>query len=73
MSLNLEPNFHRPGERHVRDFSPGDDFYEMLIDAHQGLTDEQSAVLNAKLILLLANHIGDLSVLREALMHARVS
>jgi hypothetical protein len=69
--LNTEPNFHEPGQRYVREFSPGDDFYEMLIAAHDGLTDEQSSLLNAKLILLLANHIGDLSVLREALSHAR--
>jgi hypothetical protein len=48
-----------------------DDFYEALIDAHRGLTEQQSTTLNAKLILLLANHIGDLAVLREALAHAR--
>jgi hypothetical protein len=35
-----------------------------LIDAHRGLSDEQSALLNAKLILLLANQIGDLEVLK---------
>ncbi|MDN4590377.1 hypothetical protein DBA29_17945 [Xenophilus aerolatus] len=50
-----------------------DDFYEALIDAHQGLTDEQSHALNARLVLLLANHIGALSVLREALAAARAS
>ncbi len=71
MPLNLEPNFHEPGKRYFRDFSPGDDFYESLIDAHRGLTDEQSATLNAKLILLLANHIGDIAVLREAMRLAR--
>jgi hypothetical protein len=43
----------------------------MLIDSHRDLSDEQSALLNARLILLLANHIGDLSVLREALALAR--
>ena len=43
----------------------------MLIEAHRDLGDEQSALLNARLILLLANHIGDLSVLREALQLAR--
>ena len=48
-----------------------DDFYEALIEAHRGLTDEQSQALNARLILLLANHIGDIGVLREALARAR--
>lgn len=71
MPLQLDPNFAQPGHRYVRDFSPGDDFYQILIDAHRGLTDEQSALLNAKLILLLANHIGDLNLLREALALAR--
>jgi hypothetical protein len=71
MPLNLEPNFHAPGVRALRDFTPGDDFYELLIAAHHGLSDEQSALLNAKLVLLLANHVGDLDVLREALLRAR--
>ncbi len=71
MSLTLTPNFSEPGKRYFRAFSPGDDFYEMLIDAHRDLDDEKSAMLNAQLILLLANHIGDLSVLREALARAR--
>jgi len=69
--LQTDPNFHEPGRRFFRDFSPGDDFYEALIDAHNGLSDEQSEALNARLILLLANHIGDLRVLREALAAAK--
>ena len=69
--LKTDPNFHEPGRRFFRDFSPGDDFYEALIEAHNGLTDEQSEALNARLILVLANHIGDLRVLREALSVAR--
>jgi hypothetical protein len=71
MPLQLQPNFQQPGERYFRDFTPGDDFYEALIETHRGLSDAQSELLNAKLILLLANHIGDLSVLREALQLAR--
>lgn len=71
MPLQLQPNFAEPGKRYVRDFSPGDDFYELLLGAHRDLADEQSALLNAKLILLLANHIGDLTVLREAIALAR--
>jgi hypothetical protein len=71
MPLQLNPNFHTPGRRALREFSPGDDFYEMLIEAHRGLSDEASAALNARLILLLSNHIGDLTVLGEALKLAR--
>ncbi|KFI05671.1 DUF2783 domain-containing protein [Massilia sp. BSC265] len=58
--LNVEPN--------VADH---DAFYEMLVDTHQDLNDEQSKMLNAQLILLLSNHIGDLGVLREAFHIAR--
>ena len=61
----------RTGKRYFRAFTPGDDFYEALIDTHRDLSDEQSAMVNAKLILLLANHIGDISVLREAMAIAR--
>lgn len=71
MSLITTPNFYQTGKRYFRDFSPNDDFYEMLIDTHRDLTDEQSNMLNAKLILLLANHIGDMDVLAEALKAAR--
>jgi Protein of unknown function (DUF2783) len=60
MPLNLEPAIAR-----------ADDFYEALIDTHRDLTLEQSQVVNAKLILLLANHIGDLDVLRDAMKRAR--
>lgn len=48
-----------------------DDFYQELIELHRGLSDEQSAMVNAKLVLLLANHIGDIAVLREAMSEAR--
>lgn len=48
-----------------------DEFYQGLLELHQGLTDEQSRLANAKLILLLANHIGDHAVLDEALRIAR--
>lgn len=71
MPLQLQPRFQEPGKRYFRDFSPGDDFYEALIDAHRDLSDEQSERLNARLILLLSNHIGDIAVLREALALAR--
>jgi hypothetical protein len=50
-----------------------DDFYEALIDAHRDLTTAQSHSLNARLVLLLANQVGDLAVLREALGIARES
>ncbi|MDH4259689.1 MAG: DUF2783 domain-containing protein [Gammaproteobacteria bacterium] len=71
MSLKLEPNFHEPGKRYHRAFTPGDDFYESLIETHRDLSDEQSAMVNARLILLLANHIGDIAILREAMKVAR--
>jgi hypothetical protein len=69
--LNLQPNFYETGKRYFRDFTPGDDFYEALIETHRDLTDEQSALVNAKLILLLSNHIGDIHILREAMALAR--
>ncbi|CAM8630436.1 Protein of unknown function DUF2783 [Oxalobacteraceae bacterium] len=50
-----------------------DGFYEALINTHSDLTPTQSDALNARLVLLLANHIGDLSVLREAMKLARSS
>jgi hypothetical protein len=51
----------------------GDSFYEQLLDAHQGLSREQSELLNARLILLLANQVGDAEVLRECIEAARQS
>jgi hypothetical protein len=59
-TLNTEPNLPAP-----------DDFYQELIGLHRDLTEAQSALVNAKLILLLANHIGDAAVLREAMGAAR--
>lgn len=50
-----------------------DDFFAALLGMHVGLDEEQSELLNAKLILLLANHIGDRGVLAEALAMARKS
>ena len=60
MKLNTEPNIARP-----------DDFYEALIELHRDLSEEQSRQLNARLILLLANHIGDMDVLGEAMAAAK--
>lgn len=48
-----------------------DGFYEQLLDAHQGLSDQQSALLNARLILLLANQVGDAKVLQDCVEAAR--
>ena len=70
--LNTQANFGRPGQRALHAFTPGDDFYEQLIHTHRGLSDEQSRLVNARLVLLLANHIGDLDVLQQALQAARV-
>lgn len=48
-----------------------DGFYEQLLDAHAGLAPEQSQLLNARLILLLANQVGDARVLAECVEAAR--
>ncbi|MBO1074608.1 DUF2783 domain-containing protein [Roseomonas marmotae] len=48
-----------------------DDFYEALVNLHLDLAADQSRLVNAKLILLLANHIGDAAVLRQAMSRAR--
>ena len=48
-----------------------DGFYEQLLDAHEGLSKEASDLLNARLILLLANQVGDARVLRECVEAAR--
>ncbi len=48
-----------------------DGFYQELIESQRDLSDEQAALMNAKLVLTLANHIGDREILREALMVAR--
>jgi uncharacterized protein DUF2783 len=59
-TLNDQPNLPAP-----------DDFYQELIELHRDLTETQSALVNAKLILLLSNHIGDPVVLRTAMAAAR--
>ncbi len=56
MKLNLEPNIADP-----------DDFYRELIDSQREMDDEQDSRMNCKLVLLLANHIGDRETFREAL------
>lgn len=52
-------------------FQDADTFYEQLLDAHAGLTREQSELLNARLILLLANQVGSRDVLAECIRAAR--
>ncbi len=51
--------------------SDPDAFYAELIDLHRDLTEEQSRKLNAKLILILANQVGDIALLRQAMAMAR--
>lgn len=60
MPLNTDPNVDAP-----------DEVYQLLVDAHRDLTPDQSRLVNAKLILLLANHIGDQAVLASAVDLAR--
>ncbi len=62
MSLILTPNL-----------TGHDDLYADLLAAHDGLTKAQSDALNARLILILMNHIGDAAILREALAAARLN
>lgn len=59
MSLVTAPNIPDP-----------DGFYAELLAAHEGLSDEESVALNARLVLILANHIGDRAVLSAALSAA---
>lgn len=49
----------------------GDLFYEALLKAHEGLSEAESARLNARLVLLLANQVGDIDTLKAALDTAR--
>lgn len=58
--LTLTPNLTKP-----------DDTYATLLAAHEGLSKAQSDALNARLILLLANHIGNAEVLQQALTEAK--
>ncbi|MEM9277083.1 MAG: DUF2783 domain-containing protein [Pseudomonadota bacterium] len=45
----------------------GDDFYELLMQTHEGLSEAESHVLNARLVLMMANEIGDINVLQNLL------
>lgn len=60
--MSMKTTFH---------FQDGDGFYEQLLDAHQNLSKEESELLNARLILLLANQVGDAKVLKECIAAAR--
>jgi hypothetical protein len=60
--LNTRPNI-----------AGADDFYASLIAAHEGLSKAESDALNARLILTLANHIGDRGVLDEAIALAKAA
>jgi hypothetical protein len=60
MALSTDSNFSKP-----------DDAFRAVVEAHRGLSDAQSADLDAALVLILANHIGDLGVLREAIELAK--
>ena len=60
MTLSTSSNFTKP-----------DDAFRAIVEAHRGLSDAQSADLDAALVLILANHIGDIAVLREAITLAK--
>lgn len=69
--LKLVPHLHFPGQPPVADPAASDEFYECLMEAHQELTEDQSHLLNARLILLLANQVGDVSRLKDLIGLAR--
>tara|TARA_B100001093_G_scaffold361881_1_gene346633 strand:- start:462 stop:665 length:204 start_codon:yes stop_codon:yes gene_type:complete len=54
-------------------FESPDDFYEVLVNAHDGLSDDESRLLNAKIILLPANAVGNKDLLEEIILTARKS
>jgi hypothetical protein len=60
MALSTNSNFARP-----------DDAFRAIVEAHRSLSEEQSADFDAALVLILANHIGDIDVLREAIELAK--
>jgi uncharacterized protein DUF2783 len=60
MALSTNSNFAKP-----------DDAFRAVVEAHRGLNETESADLDAALVLILANHIGDLEVLREAIALAK--
>ena len=60
MALNLKANITRP-----------DDFYQELIDMQRDMSEDDVQLMNAKLILILANHIGEQETLSEAMLLAR--
>jgi hypothetical protein len=60
MMLSTSSNFLKP-----------DDAFRAVVEAHRGLTEAESADLDAALVLILANHIGDIGVLREAIALAK--
>jgi hypothetical protein len=60
LELNLAPNINDP-----------DGFYDELLGAHNGLSKDESDAFNARLILILANHVGDRDILRAALEAAK--
>lgn len=59
MLLNLQPNITKP-----------DDFYEELINSQRDMSDDEAQLMNSKLILLMANHIGDRNIISEAITAA---
>jgi hypothetical protein len=60
MPLSTSSNFAKP-----------DDAFRTVVEAHRGLSDAESADLDAALVLILANHIGDLDILGEAVALAK--
>ena len=60
MQLETKPNISNP-----------DGFYEELIDSQRDMSESEAELMNCKLVLILANHVGDRTILREAIHRAR--
>lgn len=60
MQLETKPNISDP-----------DGFYEELIDSQRDMSKSEAELMNCKLVLILANHVGDRTILREAIHRAR--
>ncbi len=63
MTLETEPNLG----------AAADDLYAELLAAHEGLSEEESAALNARLVLTLMNHVGDAETIRAAIALAKAA
>lgn len=67
MPLNIEPNFHDPDQVALWPYAAGDEFYESLVESLRGKDPQHALEFLSRIVLVLANHVGDMTVLREAI------